>query len=49
MFAVLAALLAVLAGFDVTAGEVSPFDFACFALAALALHFAVPLSLGRRS
>lgn len=47
MFAILAALLAVLAGFDVTAGEVNPFDFLAFAVAALAVHLAYPLPLRR--
>lgn len=47
MLAVLAALLFALAGFDVTAGEVSSFDFLAFGLVALALHFAYPLNLRR--
>lgn len=47
MLAVLSFLLFLLAGFDVTAGEVSAFDFACFGGAALALHLAYPLPLRR--
>lgn len=43
MFALIAAFLAVLAGFDVTAGEVSAFDFLAFAVACLAVHLAYPI------
>lgn len=47
MFAVAAAILAVLGGLDVSLGSLSPFDLLCFALAALALHFVVPVPLRR--
>lgn len=48
MLAIVAAILAVLAGFDVTAGEVSPFDFLAFAVACLALHLAYPIGWPQR-
>jgi hypothetical protein len=48
MFAIAAIILAILAGLDVTAGSVSPFDFLAFAIAALAAHLAYPVALGRR-
>jgi hypothetical protein len=44
----IAIVLAILAGLDVTIGSVSPFDLACFALAALAAHLAYPVALNRR-
>lgn len=49
MLAVVAAVLAILAGLDVTLGALSPFDLACFALAALSLHFVGPLVTGWRT
>lgn len=49
MFAILAAILAVLAGLDVSIGSLSPFDLLAFAIAALALHLVVPVAVpGRR-
>lgn len=48
MFALLAVVLGCLAGFDVTAGDVSAFDFLAFAVAALALHFTYPIGWPRR-
>ena len=47
IFLAVAAILAVLAGFDVTAGEVSAFDFLCFAVAALAVHLIYPIAIRR--
>jgi hypothetical protein len=47
VLAILSAVLFVLAGFDVTAGSLSPFDLACFAGAALAAHLVTPLPLRR--
>lgn len=44
VLAVVAVVLAVLAGLDVSLGSVSPFDLLAFAVAALALHFVVPVA-----
>lgn len=50
VLAILAVILFVLAGFDVVIGSLSPFDLACFAGAAFALHFVLPLAVpGRRA
>lgn len=49
MLALIAVILAVLAGLDVTVGALNPFDLLAFAVAALALHLAWPVALpGRR-
>lgn len=47
MFAVLAVVLGCLAGFDVTAGDVSAFDFLAFAVTAIALHLVYPIAVRR--
>ncbi|MGZ4745691.1 MAG: hypothetical protein ACXVYY_01275 [Oryzihumus sp.] len=47
MFALLALVLAVLAGFNVTFDSVSSFDLLAFALAALAAHALWPVYLRR--
>lgn len=47
MLAILAIVLAVLAGFDVALGEVSPLNLLCFAVAALAAHLAYPVAIRR--
>ena len=49
MIAAVACLLFVLAGFNVSLGQVSPFDLVAFGLALLALHLIVPIAIaGRR-
>jgi len=49
VFALIAVILAILAGLDVSLGSLGPFDLLAFAVAALALHFAYPVALpGRR-
>lgn len=47
MFAILAAILGVLAGFNVTAGQVTPFDFLAFAVACIGVHLAYPIAVRR--
>ena len=49
VLAVVAAVLAILAGLDVNLGSLSPFDLLAFALAALSLHFVGPLVAGWRN
>jgi hypothetical protein len=49
MFAIVAIVLAILAGLDVTIGSVSPFDLSCFALAAIAAHLVFPLAVRPRT
>lgn len=49
MIAFAACVLFVLAGFDVTLGEVSSANLVAFGLALLALHLAYPIPFGRRA
>ena len=47
MLALIGALLCVLAGFDVTAGEVSAFDFLAFGVGLIGVHLAYPVAIRR--
>lgn len=47
MFALVAFVLGILAGLDVTLGNLSPADLLAFAVAAVALHLLYPLSVRR--
>ena len=49
MLAAVACLLFVLAGFNVTLGQVSPFDLVAFGLALVALHLVYPIAIARRT
>lgn len=48
MFAVIAIVLYVLAAFGVVIGSLSPFDLACLASAAFAMHFVWDVAVTRR-
>lgn len=48
MLAILAVVLFVLAGLDVTFGSVSPFDLLAFGLACIAFHLAYPIPFNKR-
>lgn len=47
LIAIVAVVLAVLAGLDVSVGALSPFDLLAFAIGAVALHLAWPVAVRR--
>lgn len=49
VLAIVAVILAILAGLDVSIGSLSPFDLLAFAIAAVALHLAYPVAFPVRS
>lgn len=49
MLAIVAAILAILAGLDVSIGSLSPFDLLALAVAGVALHLAYPVTFPARS
>ena len=49
MLAILGAVLCILAGFNVSLGQVTAFDFLAFGVALVAVHLAYPLAIPRRT